>query len=96
MADTAELVEVICAVMKAGAVPLPITLMNHGLDEAAAIIDAIVEQCEHDAVPLSRIFIDPELGRELGLDDGRVLEHGSRPAVCWEAGLGRALRLHAD
>ena len=96
MADTPELVEAICAMIKARAVPVPITLMNHGVDEAAAIIGAVVERCEQDAITLSRIYIDPELGRELGLDDGRVLERGSRPTICWEPRLGRALRFHAD
>jgi hypothetical protein len=96
MADTAELVEAICTMIKASAVPVPITLMNHGLDEVAAIIGGVVEQCEQEAVPLSRIYIDPELGRELGLDDGRVLEHGSRPTICWEQELGRALRFETD
>src|ERR1700678_1802584 len=96
MADTAELVEAICTMIQASAVPVPITLTNHGLDEAAAIIGGVVERCEHEAIPLSRIYIDPELGRELGLDNGRVLEHGSRPTIRWDPELGRSLRFETD
>ena len=92
MADMAELVKAICAAIKACVVPVPVTLMNHGVDEAAAIIGGIVEKCGRDAIPLARIYIDPELGGELGLDDGRILEHGSQPVICWELGLGHALR----
>jgi hypothetical protein len=42
MANTAELVQAICELIKATAVPIPITLMNHGVDETAAIIGAVV------------------------------------------------------
>ena len=96
MADMAELVKAICAMIKAGGVPVPITLMNHGVDEAGAIFGGVVERCEQDAIPLSRIYIDPELGRELGCDDGRILAHGSRPTICWELQLGRAFRFETD
>jgi hypothetical protein len=96
MTGTAELVQAICLMIKANATPVPITLMNRGLDEAASIIGAVVERCERDAIPLSRIYLDPELGRELGLDDGKVLQHGARPTICWDPELGRSLRFETD
>jgi hypothetical protein len=94
MADTAELVGAICPMIKPRVVPVPITV-DQGLDEAAAIIGAVVERCERDSIPLLRIYIDPELGREFGLHDGRVIEHGNRPAIRWKPRLVRPLRLHA-
>jgi hypothetical protein len=92
MANTAELVQAICELIKASAVPIPITLMNHGVDETAAIIGAVVERCARDNIALKAIYIDPELGRELGLVEGKVLDHGGKPTIHWEIGLGRQLQ----
>ena len=72
--------------------PIPVTLMNHGVDETAAIIGAVVERCARDNIALTEIFIDPELAELLGLVDGGQLPHGSRPTVRCEAGLGRQVR----
>jgi hypothetical protein len=92
MANTPELVQAICDLIKASTVPIPITLMNHGVDETAAIIGALVERCARDNVTLTAIYIAPELGGELGLVEGKVLDHGSKPTIRWEDGLGRQLR----
>ena len=92
MANTAELVEAICTLIETSTVPIPITLMNHGVEETAAIIGAVVERCARDNIALGSIFVDPELGNQLGLVDGRVLEHGSRPTIRCEPGLGRQVR----
>lgn len=92
MANTAELVEAIYKLIASSPAPIPITLMNHGVDETAAIIGAVVEGCARGDIALSEIFIDPELAELLGLADGRPLPHGSRPTVRWETGLGRQVR----
>jgi hypothetical protein len=39
--NTAELITAICKLIETSAVPIPITLMNHGVDEAAAIIGGV-------------------------------------------------------
>jgi hypothetical protein len=44
MANTAQLIEMICKVIETSSVPIPITLMNHGVDEAAEIIGGVVER----------------------------------------------------
>ena len=92
MANTEEMVEAFCTMIKNTPTAIPITLMNHGVEEAAAIIGAVVERCARDGIPLAAVVIDPELGEELGLVDGKVLEHGGKPAIRWEAGLGRQVR----
>jgi hypothetical protein len=92
MASTAELVEAIYRLIASSPTPIPITLMNHGVDETAAIIGAVVERCARDNIALTEIFIDPELAELLGLVDGGQLPHGSRPTVRSEAGLGRQVR----
>jgi hypothetical protein len=92
MANTKELVETICKVIETSRVPIPITLMNHGVDEAAAIIGGVVERCARKSISLRRVFIDPELAAELGLADGKALEHGARPTIHCELGLGRQVR----
>jgi hypothetical protein len=66
--------------------------MNHGVDQTAAIIGAVVERCARDNIALTGIYIDPELGSELGLVEGKVLDHGSRPIIHCEPGLGRQVR----
>jgi len=63
--------------------------MNHGVDETAAIIGAVVERCAQGNIALTEIFLDPELAELLGLANGRPLPHGSWPTVRYEAGLGR-------
>jgi hypothetical protein len=96
LADTAALVETIRMLINTSLVPVPITLMNHGADETAAILGAVVERCARDNIALTGIFIDSELGGELGLVDGKILEHGGRPTVRWEPGLGRQVRFRRD
>ncbi|HEY1979290.1 MAG TPA: hypothetical protein VGH13_04325 [Xanthobacteraceae bacterium] len=96
MANTAELVEAICTLIRTSPVPIPIMFMNHGVETTAAIIGAVVERCARANIALTAIFIDPELGGELGLDDGRVLDHGGRPTIRWELGLGREVRFERD
>jgi hypothetical protein len=67
--------------------------MNHGVEETAAIIGAVVELCARDNIALAEVFIDPELAELLGLANGKQLPHGCRPMVRrWEAGLGRQVR----
>jgi hypothetical protein len=92
MATTAELIETICKMIETNPTPIPITLMNHGVEETAAIIGAVVERCDRDGVTLTGIFIDPNLADELGLANGKQLPHGARPTVQCEAGLGRQVR----
>jgi len=92
MADTAELIEAICKLIETSPVPIPITLMNHGVDEAAAIIGGVVEGCARENIALTRVSIDPELATELGLTEGKVVEHGGRPTIHCEPGLGRQVR----
>ena len=92
MATTTELVQTICQLIRASPTPIPIAFMNHGVDETAAIIGAVVERCARDNIALTEIFIDPELAELLGLVDGGQLPHGSRPTVRCEAGLGRQVR----
>ncbi len=96
MANTAELVQAICSLIEIGTIPVPIEFMNHGVEETAAIIGAVVEQCARDSIALRAIYIEPELGEELGLVDGKVLEHGARPTIRWEPRLGRQVRFHRD
>ena len=92
MANTAELITAICKLIETSAVPIPITLMNHGVDEAAAIIGGVVERCARESIALGRVSIAPELAEELGLIEGKVLEHGARPTIHCERGLGRQVR----
>ena len=40
MANTRELIAAICKVIETSPLPIPITFMNHGVDEAAAILGA--------------------------------------------------------
>ena|SRR5271166_5043980 len=89
MATAEELVTTICKLIESNPTPIPITLMNHGVEETAAIIGAVVERCDQDDVTLTAILIDPNLADELGLADGKQLPHGSKPTVQCEAGLGR-------
>lgn len=65
MANHDELVHAICLVIQAGSTPIPITLMNHSVEEAAAIIGAVVERRAQLEVPLTTISMDPELGKTL-------------------------------
>ena len=94
MASTAELVETICKLVETSPIPIPITLMNHGIEEAAAIIGAVVERCHSESIALTGVFVDPELAGELGLTEGKALPHGSRPIIHCEPGLGRQVRFH--
>ena len=61
MASTEELVEAIYRLIASSPTPIPVTLMNDGVDETAAIIGAVVERCARDKIPLTEIFIDPDL-----------------------------------
>jgi hypothetical protein len=92
MANTAQLIEMICKVIETSSVPIPITLMNHGVDEAAEIIGGVVERCARESIALTQVSIDPELAAELGLTEGKVVEHGARPTIHCERGLGRSVR----
>src|SRR5271166_296678 len=65
MATTTELVQTICQLIRASPTPIPIASMNHGVDETAAIIGAVVERCARDNIALTGIFIDPDLADEL-------------------------------
>jgi hypothetical protein len=86
----------ICKLIETSPVPIPITLMNHGAEEAAAIIGGVVERCGRQSITLMRVSIDPELGEELGLTEGKVVEHGARPTIHCEPGLGRQVRFERD
>ncbi len=55
MANTEELIKAICKLIETGPLPIPITLMNHGVDEAAAIIGGVVERCAHESIALTRV-----------------------------------------
>jgi hypothetical protein len=92
MASTTELVEGIYSLIALSPSPPPVTFMNHGVDETASIIGAVVERCGRGNITLTEIFIDPELAELLGLIDGGPLPHGSRPTVRYETGLGRQVR----
>ena len=92
MASTNELIVTICKMIETSPVPIPITLMNHGAEEAAAIIGGVVELCGRQSIALTRVSIDPELGEELGLTEGKVVEHGARPTIHYEPGFGRRVR----
>jgi hypothetical protein len=89
MANTEQLIEAICRVVELSPNPIPIALMNHGVDEAAAIIGGVVERCAGGSIALKRVSIDPELAEELGLTEGEEIEHGARPTIHCEPGLGR-------
>jgi hypothetical protein len=89
MASTAELVETICQIIATSRTPIPVTLMNHGVEAAAEIIGAVVEQCYARSVRLPTVQIDCELGEELGLTEGTRLPHGDRPIVKLLPELGR-------
>lgn len=92
MATTNELAEAISTMIASSATSIPVTLMNHRVEEAAEIIGAVIERCAEQDIDLVRIHMDPELALELGLVGGAVLPHGSRPTVQIENGLGRQLR----
>jgi hypothetical protein len=92
MANTAQLIKAICKLIETSPAPVPITLMNHGVDEAAAIVGGVVERCARESIVLTKVSIDPELAAELGLTEGKVVEHGARPTVRCEPGLGRQVR----
>jgi hypothetical protein len=96
MANTAQLIEAICKIIRSSEIPIPITLMNHEVEEAASIIGGVVERCGHERVALTRVSIDPEPAAELGLTEGRVVEHGARPIIHCEPGLGRRARFEKD
>jgi hypothetical protein len=92
MANTRELIAAICKVIETSPVPIPIAFMNHGVDEAAAIIGGVVERCARESIALVRVSIAPELAEELGLFEGKVIEHGDRPTIHCEPSLGRQVR----
>jgi hypothetical protein len=89
MGNAQQFAQLIAILIKNSAAPIPIRLMNHGVEEAAAIIGAVVERCAEENIPLATITIDPELGAELGLVDGKILDHGHSPVIRWEHGRGR-------
>ena len=83
MASTEELVEAIYRLIASSPTPIPVTLMNHGVDETAAIIGAVVERCARDNIALTEIFIDPDLAELLGLVATRVQADGSMRRWTW-------------
>jgi hypothetical protein len=89
MADTNEFAITVCRLVQISEVPIPIKLANHTVEQAASLIGAVVEVCAKKGVPLGKVCVDPELALELGLADGVVLPHGSKPVVHIEEGLGR-------
>ena len=89
MASADEMAEAICTMLEFTSQPIPITLMNQSVDEAAATIGAIVERCFLNGLVLSGVRIDPELIEALLLIDGSPLPHGSKPIVRCQPGLGR-------
>lgn len=89
MANTDQLAIAICRLVQLSKAPVPIKLANHTVEQAAAIVGAVVEACEREGVKLGQVRIDPELALELGLVHGVALPHGSRPSVHVEEGLGR-------
>ena len=92
MASTIELAEALCTMIESSPASIPISLMNHDVNAAAEIIGAVVERCKRVGIDLTCIGMDPELASELGLADGAVIPHGTRPIVQFESGLGRQLR----
>jgi hypothetical protein len=92
MANIEQLIEAICRVVELSPNPIPIALMNHGVEEAAAIIGGVVEHCARRSIALKCVSIDPELAEELGLTVGKEIEHGARPTIHCEPGLGRQVR----
>jgi hypothetical protein len=89
MASGSELVESICQIIATSPTPIPVTLMNHGVEAAAEIIGAVVERCYARKIGLAHVQIDSELGKELGLKEGTRLPHGDRPIVSFVPNLGR-------
>jgi hypothetical protein len=89
MANIEQLIEAICRVVELSPGPIPIALMNHGVEDAAAIIGGVVERCARENIALKRVSIDPELAEELGLTEGKDIEHGARPEIHCQPGLGR-------
>jgi hypothetical protein len=87
--DTNQLAIAICRLVQISRAPIPIKLAHQTVEQAAAIIGAVVEACNRDCVPLGEVCIDPELALELGLVDGVALPHGGQPIVRIEDGLGR-------
>ncbi len=94
MATFMELIAAICQLIKTGPTPIPITLRNHTVDEAASIIGAVVDRCHAEGTSLHEVYVDPELAAELGLVKGKMLPHGSRPTIRCESGLKRQVRFH--
>jgi hypothetical protein len=62
-ANIEQLIEAICRVVELSPNPIPIALMNHGVEEAAAIIGGVVEHCPRRSIALKCVSIDPNLQR---------------------------------
>ena len=92
MASTEELVEAIYRLIASSPTPIPVTLMNHGVDETAAIIGAVVEHCARNNIALTEIFIDPDLAELLGLVERRTAAARVQADVRCDAGLGCHVR----
>lgn len=92
MATTEELTEAFVTMMQHVSPAPPLTLMNHGPEEAAIVIAAIVDRCADLKLGLKRVWIGTELAEELGLADGSALKHGERPQIRVDAELERQLR----
>jgi hypothetical protein len=70
MADTNQLAIAICRLVQISDAPVPIKLANQTVEQAAAVIGAVVETCSREGVSLGQVCIDPELALELGLVGG--------------------------
>ena len=92
MTETIELAKAISNLVACSAEAVPATLMNHQIEEAAAIIGAVIERCHEDGVVLQRVCMSSELANELGLVEGARLPHGGCPKLAVEPDLGRQIR----
>jgi hypothetical protein len=71
MANTEQLIEAISRVVELSPNPIPIALMNHGVEEAAAIIDGVVEHCARGSIALKRVSSTLNLQRNSALQRAR-------------------------
>ena len=67
MARLDELAQGIAQVLKAvpSPEPLPVDMMNETPAAAAVFVRAVIESCARTAAPISKVAIDPELGKAL-------------------------------
>ena len=92
VANTTELIETVAKMVAMSRISVPISLMNHEIDEVAEIISGVVENCFNRRVTLKRVALDPEFADALGLSDGKGLGHGDYPVVEHNSELRRQVR----